>query len=190
MLDNFRVRLAGLAPVALRAALAATFIAHGWLNMQTLLDGGNPVAFLADRLPHAQLLGWLVGVTEFAGGLCILLGLLTRFWSAGLVVLMGMAIRMVHFPEGFKMHAVLADGQPKGAGYEWPLVLGLTALGLFLLGPGPLSLDYLLGRRLRKDRANSIVGCGMRYPARETPEASGIGLGQPVYQPPDQPQNA
>ena len=46
-------------------------------------------------------LAWLTAITEFFGGIMILLGLMTRFWSMGFAIIMLVAIVMVHGPNGF-----------------------------------------------------------------------------------------
>ena len=75
-------------------------------------------------------------VGELAAGFLFLLGLLTPL--AGLLVLatMAVAIAKVHGPKGF----FVQDG-----GYEYNLVLIVTALAVAATGPGRFSLDYLLG---------------------------------------------
>ena len=161
MLDNFRVRLSSLAPVAFRVALGVVFIFHGWAKFQDVLHGVNPVLKTVEHWPFAQYFGIAAGTTEFVGGVCVALGLLTRFWSAGLVIQMLVAIVVVHGPNGF--------AGPKG--FEYPFTLGLMALGMFLLGPGPLSVDYLLGRLIRGRGANAVIGCGARLPAGPMPNA-------------------
>jgi len=184
MLDNLRVRLSSLGPVPVRIALAATFIVHGWPKFKGLLGGNLPGAVGFITNPQLQqVLGWAVGLTEFVGGICILLGLLTRFWAAGQVILMSVALFKVHLSQGFQMYGSGGNA----AGFEWQLLLGCAALALFLMGPGALSLDYLLGRRLRGDNANAVIGCGMRYPAHPLARPRESGLGPPVYQPGQQP---
>ena len=96
MLDNFRVRLSGLGPVALRIALGAVFIYNGWDKFKGLFEGVNPVKDLVANWPFPEYFGWAAGTIEFIGGICIVVGLLTRFWSAGLVIQMGVAIAFKH----------------------------------------------------------------------------------------------
>jgi len=160
MLDKFRVRLSGFGPLAIRIALGVVFTVHGWPKMQALLAGRSPLSNLLADWPMSQHLAWAAGITEFVGGICLLLGLLTRFWAAGLVIQMAVAISAVHFHKGF----MLTDG-----GYEYAFALGLTALALFLTGPGPISLDYLIGRLLRGQRANPVVGAAVHRPGQEPP---------------------
>jgi putative oxidoreductase len=79
----------------------------------------------------------LVGVTEFFGGLCLVLGLLTRPWAVGVVILMAVAMFGVHLPKGFFWTA---------GGYEYPLMWGLIAIAIAIKGGGEYSLDSKIGR--------------------------------------------
>ena len=65
----------------------------------------------------------------------LLIGLLTRTVAALLAVDIAVATVLVHLPNGF----VVLDG-----GYEYTLVLTLSALGLALSGPGVVSLKRAL----------------------------------------------
>jgi putative oxidoreductase len=76
------------------------------------------------------------GLAEFGGGLLLAFGLLTPLAAAALVGLMVVAGVSVHWRHGFFV---------QNGGYEYPLVLGLAALSLAFTGPGPFSLDALLG---------------------------------------------
>src|SRR4030095_352150 len=68
--------------------------------------GGPGIAGFAGMLarfgiePHVPL-AWVVAITEFVGGICIFFGLLTRFWAAGLVIDMAVAILKVNLVNGF-----------------------------------------------------------------------------------------
>ena len=88
----------------------------------------------------AGILGPLVALVEFFGGLALITGLLTRLASLGLLVTMLVAILKVHLPAGFFA--------PNGV--EFPLSLaGATAL-FALTGAGNWSLDSLIAGRGRK----------------------------------------
>ena len=89
------------------------------------------------EIPLPTVAAWGVGVLELVGGILLLIGLLTRIVAALLAVDMAVATVLVHLPNGF----VVSDG-----GYEYTLVLMLSALGLALSGPGVISVKRALGR--------------------------------------------
>ena len=129
-----------LAVLILRLFVGFAFMMHG---SQKLLGafGGSGVAGVAGMLTKigvepANILAWVVSITEFVGGVCIFFGFLTRFWAAGLVIDMGVAIAKVHLPNGF----FAAKG-----GMELPLSFGVMALVILLTGPGSLSVDRATG---------------------------------------------
>ena len=93
------------------------------------------LAQLGIPLPTAA--AWGVGLLELVGGAFLLIGLLTRVVAALLAVDMAVATVLVHLPNGF----VVSNG-----GYEYTLVLTLSAVGLALSGPGVISVKRALGR--------------------------------------------
>ena len=82
-------------------------------------------------------LAYVVGVTEFVGGICLAIGFLTRIWGAGIAIMMAIATFQVHFGNGFFWN--------KG-GYEYPLLWGLLALAFFFGGGRNMSVDKALGK--------------------------------------------
>jgi putative oxidoreductase len=129
-----------LAVLVLRLFVGFAFMMHG---SQKLLGafGGSGVAGFAGMLTKlgvepANILAWVVSITEFVGGVCVFFGFLTRFWAAGLVIDMGVAIAKVNLPNGF----FAAKG-----GMELPLSFGVMALVILLTGPGSLSVDRATG---------------------------------------------
>ena len=129
-----------MALLILRLFLGVVFVMHG---SQKLLGafGGSGIAGFAGLLakygiePHV-LWAWVVAITEFVGGICILFGFLTRFWAAGLVIDMTVAVVRVHLVNGFFW--------TKG-GFEFVLTLGIIALVLLMTGPGSMSMDRAIG---------------------------------------------
>jgi putative oxidoreductase len=125
-----------LAVLILRLFLGFAFMMHG---SQKLLGafGGPGIAGVAGMLGKlgvepSQIFAWVLSITEFVGGVCIFLGFLTRFWAAGLVIDMAVAISKVNLPHGFFTEK---------NGFELPLALGVMALVIVLTGPGSLSVD-------------------------------------------------
>jgi len=127
-----------LAVLILRLFLGFAFMMHG---SQKLLgafgDGGvSGVAGMMGKLgiEPSLLWAWVVSITEFVGGVCLFFGFLTRFWAAGLVI--DMAVAVVKVVNGF------FAGKN---GVELPLTFGVIALVILLTGPGSMSMDRAIG---------------------------------------------
>ena len=127
-------------PLVPRVILGIVFVFHGGQKLFGLF-GGDPgtIDKLAEGItawgwPLPKVLAYSVGVTEFFGGACVLMGLLTRFWSVGLAVTMIVAAWKVHGPNGFS----LGNG-----GWEYNFVLGTLAAALAVQGGGAFSLDEM-----------------------------------------------
>lgn len=129
-----------LAVLILRLFLGFAFMMHG---SQKLLGafGGPGIAGVTGMLSKlgvepSHIWAWVLSITEFVGGVCVFLGILTRFWAAGLVIDMAVAVAKVHLPNGF-----FASRN----GFELPLAFGVMALVILLTGPGYLSVDRATG---------------------------------------------
>lgn len=98
---------------------------------------GTAEFFTKIGLEPALPLAYLVGSTEFFGGLFLAVGLLTRPAAVGIAILMAVATFQVHMANGFFW---------SNGGYEYPMLWGLIALALAFRGGGELSLDRAIGR--------------------------------------------
>jgi len=134
-------KASGWAPLPLRLALGVIFIAHG----SQLLFGafGGPglsgsAAFLGKMGFRPPML-WavLVAVTQFFGGLGVLVGLLTKLASVGIAIVMIVAIATVHWQHGFFL---------QNQGFEYNLALIGMCLALILSGAGKLSIEALIAK--------------------------------------------
>ena len=134
------------APVVIRLGLAVIFIAHGGQKLFGIW-GGPGLQATIDAFERSIgvpfYLTLIVVVTEFFGGLTVLLGFLTRLAAAGLAVDMVAAIIKVHLANGFFLNWSITPG--KGHGYEFNLALLAMSIALFLSGPGKFALDRMLG---------------------------------------------
>jgi len=96
--------LDGLAPLALRLYLGPIFVFAGWKKITGIEDTiawfGNPQWGLG--LPFPELLGWLAALTEFGGGIALILGLATRLFSIPLMITMLVAAFAVHWEFGWQ----------------------------------------------------------------------------------------
>ena len=115
-------------PVVLRAVLGAIFIAHGFHKLaHGMPDFIRTVARLGFPIPTA--FAWTAALSEFLGGICVVVGLFTRYAALAIAIDMSVAITKVHLNEGLV------------GGYEFPLALLAIALAIVLSGAGPASID-------------------------------------------------
>jgi putative oxidoreductase len=125
---------------------AGQIAAHGDQKLFGLFGGrgiDGTAAFLqAVGIPAPHVFVYVVGLTEFLGGILLLLGLLTIIATIGLVIGMAVAIAAVSHAAGFFV-------TPVRAGWELdPAVLGLV-VALLVMGPGRWDLDAGLGMTRR-----------------------------------------
>jgi putative oxidoreductase len=92
-------------------------------------------------LPLPGILGPMVSLLEFFGGIALLLGLLTRLAGLGLFLNMLGAIVLVHLKNGFFMPT----------GIEYALALAAATLAFALTGAGDYSLDHVLAQRRSRE---------------------------------------
>ncbi len=124
----------------IRIASGVAFLYHGCAILFGAFGGPGPVKFAA--FMHAPaLVGYLVGLAQFCGGLAILTGFLIRIGAACIIVVMIGAIFLVHLPHGFDIN--------KG-GMEYSLTQLLIAVALLITGGGAWSLSHKLPSPLHK----------------------------------------
>ncbi|MBY6006555.1 DoxX family protein [Salipiger bermudensis] len=138
MLPALRPLYRALAPLTelwLRVISGVALMVHGWPKIQ------NPTgaADMVSGLGFAP--GWvwsiLLSVTEFAGGLLLALGLLTRLAAGGTTVIL---LVTIYF------HWVVLEQGYRGA--ELSLIWSAVTLTFLAKGGGRFSLDRLIGREL------------------------------------------
>jgi len=120
-----------------RVTAGLMIIPHGWPK---LMAGIGPVAAnaLSKRgIEPAEPLAVILILLETVGGLCVALGLFTRFFATAITI--EMAVIVYHHLPKFGWTE---------RGYEYPLMWGLVMLAIALRGGGPYSLDRRLGREL------------------------------------------
>ena len=126
---DFFKRLQPFALLLMRLSLGAIMIAHGYRKV----FGG----FHAHHLMVANLglPGWMAYFstgTEFFGGVAIVLGLFTQFFSLAFLIEMMVVIWKVHWKNGL-------TGQ---GGFEFPMACATIALALLCFGGGPWGLSF------------------------------------------------
>jgi putative oxidoreductase len=124
----------------LRLVLGVAMVVHGYPKVIPAggFHGGNTTAALDHYVHFIATLGlppWLAYVsafTEFAGGILLIVGLLTRFVSFLAATNMLFAIAAVTIHHGYSAS-------------EYPLSLFAIALMLLFAGPGKAAFDRKIG---------------------------------------------
>lgn len=133
-----------IATAILRLVLGLVFFAHGAQKLLGWFGGFGFVGtmgYFTGVMHIPAPLAFLAIAAEFFGGLGLILGCLTRIAAFGIAVNMVVAIATVHSAFGFFMNW---NGNQKGEGFEYHLlVLAITAF-LMIRGAGALSVDRFL----------------------------------------------
>lgn len=121
------------------------------------LNGNNWFANVQDDFPFpfnvipVEISWFLATWTEILGAAGLALGLFTRFWAFGLIIVTIVAIAGVHFPDDWGSLGELWKGYAvtdKGFGnFRIPLLFLAMLLPLVFSGAGKLSVDRLLATR-------------------------------------------
>lgn len=97
--------------------------------------------FASMGMPLPKLNAYMAASTEALGVVLLTLGLATRIVSVPLILVMIVAVKTVHWENGFNA----SDN-----GYEIPIYYVLMLLVLFFVGPGRISIDKLIDSKLKK----------------------------------------
>ena len=128
----------------LRVVIGIVFAAHGAQKLFTYGLAGITEGFAKMGVPMPGVMAPFISILEFAGGIALVIGLLTRLIGLGLAFDMLGAILLVHGAGGFFL--------PKG--YEFVLLLLVGSAALAIGGPGAFSVDRALASR--RDSTRSI----------------------------------
>ena len=120
-----------------RLTVGLMLIPHGWPKLMMGVTATANMALVKRGIGPAEPLAIALIAIETLGGLCVALGLFTRFWAAAATIEMAVIVYH-HLPK-------FGWGE---RGYEYPLFWGLVMFAIALRGGGPYSLDRKLGREL------------------------------------------
>jgi putative oxidoreductase len=111
----------------LRIAVGIIFVAHGAQKLFGPGFAGVAHMFHGTGIPLPLPSAIIVIIVEFAGGIALVLGIVTRYAAGLLAIDMAVAILKVHLHNGLFAN--------KG-GFEFPLTLLAACVMLVLAGPG------------------------------------------------------
>jgi putative oxidoreductase len=142
-----------LALLLLRLSGVGLAVGHGWGKVVALSGGGGErlIAGVAELgFPAPGLFAWAAALAEFAGGLCVGLGLGTRV-AAGFaaftmfVAAFGRHKAHAQLAAGLGLIAPSADTLKAWGSPELALVYLAAFLAIALIGPGRFALDAMFG---------------------------------------------
>ncbi len=121
----------------IRLVVGLMLLPHGIPKFQAGIQATAESALLKRGIEPAEPLAIALIFLETIGGLCVALGLFTRFFAAAIT---------------FEMAVIAYNYFPKfgwtGPGYEYPMMWGCMMFAIVLRGGGPYALDNKLGRTL------------------------------------------
>ena len=136
-LQSFYLWAEPLSWALIRITAGLMLIPHGWPKLMMGITATANMALVKRGIVPAEPLAVFLIAIETLGGLCIALGLFTRFWAAAATIEMSVIVYH-HLPKfGWTER-----------GYEYPLMWGLLMLAIALRGGGPYSLDRKIGKEL------------------------------------------
>jgi putative oxidoreductase len=133
-----------VATAILRLVLGLVFFAHGAQKMLGWFGGfgfSGTMGYFTNTLHIPAAFAFLAIAAEFFGGLGLILGFLARIAALGIAVNMIVAIVTVHSTFGFFMNW---NGNQKGEGFEYHLLVLALTLFLMIRGAGAFSVDRAL----------------------------------------------
>jgi putative oxidoreductase len=139
-------------PMLARLALGIVIFPHGAQKLLGWFGGpgiDGALGFYAG-LGIPAFLGWLAIVTEFFGGIALIVGYLGRFAAFAIAIDLIVAVVTTNWQIGFFMNWT---GQQQGEGFEFHILAVTLALIVLIRGSGALSIDHALSRRVVVEEA-------------------------------------
>ena len=127
-----------------RVTLGLVMLPHGLQKTLGLFGGygfTGTMGYFTGTLGMSHLVALLVIASESVGAIALIVGFLSRFCAASLVIVMVGAVYMAHWANGFFMNWF---GNQPGEGFEYHLLVVGLALTVVVGGAGRWSIDRAL----------------------------------------------
>ncbi len=133
--QSFRGKGVSILILAIRIFFGGLFFLHG---LDKLVNFNSLVINYPSIMGFGSYMTLMVTIfAEFCCSIFLMMGLMQRILTVPMFLSMAVAFFDVH-------DAMLPEG-------ELALIYFIVFLGLFIVGPGRYSLDYLIDRRVKKD---------------------------------------
>lgn len=135
-----------IAALILRLTLGIIFFPHGAQKVFGWFGGygfSGTMNFFTVKMGIPAIFAFLAICAEFAGSIALIVGFLTRIAAFGIGMVMIVAVLTTHLPNGFFMNW---DGNQKGEGFEFHLLVIGIVIALIIRGGGTASIDKKIFR--------------------------------------------
>jgi putative oxidoreductase len=138
-LSGFYATMLPIAETFARIVVGVMFLMH--VSVKFHMGAGAVAAniFAKNGFEPALVWAYVTMFIELVGGVCLIVGLFTRFVAAVLAIEMLIALLGVHLAHGY---------MAGGGGYEYVLLIGAVCFVFAIRGGGPYSVDRFLGKTL------------------------------------------
>lgn len=128
-----------IAMTCVRVIVGIMFLMH--VSVKFKIGAGAVAANIMAKngIEPALLAAYVVMFLETVGGVCLIIGLFTRFFAAALAIEMLVALLFVHLAKGYSAG---------GGGFEYVLLIGAVCFLIAIRGGGPYSVDSCLSKEL------------------------------------------
>ena len=123
----------------MRIVVGVIMVVHVWGKFKVGASAVATNAMTKYGLEPALGFAYAAMFLESVGGVCLIVGLFTRFFAAALAIEMLIALFAAHWARGF----LVSQG-----GYEFVLLLGVVLFAIAIRGGGPYSVDNAIGKEL------------------------------------------
>ncbi len=138
-LADFYARAGRVAYTLVRVVVGIMFLMHVSVKFKIGAAAVAANVMAKNGLEPALGFAYAAIILEAVGGVCLIIGLFTRFFAAALAIEMAIALLFVHLPKGYAA---------AGGGYEYVLLIGVVLFAIAMRGGGPYSVDRMIGKEL------------------------------------------